>query len=408
MHVALIHESSPWPINSGACTRIASLISCLHSHGIKVTIIATSSKQHPSPESHPFIDKIETYKPPGFLSSLRRIKNNIDSHLEKHHIPSLDSVLLRIFGGLLSPTTKNYWKRYPDGLDQFVLELQTAYKFDAIFVEYIWMHRAVNLVRGNVPLVLDMHDLMYRRVESFKNNGLTFPLAINETEELDILDSFDATIAIQEEEAKAIESKLRYSKVIRAGVDSYDPIQPPKASNPVRLLYIGGDNPCNLDGISWFIDNVWPSISAKNSNVELVVAGNVCASISNDHTDNRIDIMGYVDDVRSLYANSSICINPINFGSGLKIKTIEALGKGRPLITTSIGIEGMNPPPNGACIVANTKTDWISALDALCSSEKMRDTLATSAIEYAREYLSPDSVYSEVVAWLQNRHERIR
>lgn len=405
MRVAIIHESSPWPTISGANTRIASLITHLDKRGIEVTLIAASTKQHQLTNYIPCqLSRIETFKAPGTLNKLRRLKGKFDQTLEALRLPTLDEILLFIFKNGLSPTTTNNWKRYPEGLDRFVLQAHNKYRFDAIFVEYIWMHKSVSLLKGSVPVALDMHDLMHQRSAEFLRMGFVDPFNITEDQELSILDTFDAVLAIQETEADAIEGKLRHSVLLRTGVDSFDPLPMPAPGALVEILYVGGDNACNVDGIYWFLKNIWPTIHNRHPRARLLIAGRVCKSIkaSNRNAGNGVETIGFTDAATLLYAKASVCINPLNFGSGLKIKTIEALGKGRPLVTSRVGIEGIRPTPKDACIVADEAAAWIQALDELCSDREKRQEYADRAKNYASKWLTPDRVYKEVTAWLSS------
>lgn len=401
MHIAIIFDMLPWPTTTGAHTRIASLITSLRNEGMRVTLITTSSNPSQLVERNlRFIDGIEIFHQRDFYNFLRGIKARVDLRLENWRLPTLDSFLMKLFRRRIN----NYWLRYPDGLDRFVLQLHREQQFDAFIVEYIWMHKSVSLVRKNTPVVVDMIDLMHKRVKEFEKSGAHPTLVITESEELRILDEFDAAIAIQESEAQAVEGKLVNCTILRTGLDSYDPIPLPDIDSPINILYIGGDNDCNVDGINWFIEMVWPEISRIHQEATLTIAGRVgkWVNIKDITSQNRVKLLGFVDDPKELYAAASICINPINFGSGLKIKTVEAIGKGRPLVTTSTGVEGMRPDPREACLVVDGKDEWIKTLHALCSNQELRYKYASSAEEYARTWLTQKFVYQEVVDWLKS------
>ncbi len=99
----------------------------------------------------------------------------------------------------------------------------------------------------------------------------------------------------------------------------------------------------NRDGIQWFIENCWPTIHEKEPNAVL----NVCGGGADDallklmnHTAG-VNALGFVDDLEAIMQKSRCAIVPLRFGSGMKIKTFDALYRGLPLITTTTGAEGI-------------------------------------------------------------------
>ncbi len=402
MHIGIVHDALPWPAVSGASTRIASLIRFLNRAGAEVTLVVASGRQRriSSPET-PFLGQVVAYRAPGFANLLRRFKWSIDDFLMARSWPTLDSLLVRMFKSAMIYKERENWERYPRGLDSFVFRLHSRRKFDALIVEYIWMHEAASILRDYIPVVLDMHDLMHKRAEAFQANGIRYPLRIDKESEFRILDTFDAAIAIQHAEATTLEENLTRCRVLRVGVDTFNPIPMPDAGD-ARILYIGGANECNVDGLLWFLREVWPEIVGAASSAELVIAGDIGNSIkpliSTSPANTRF--LGFVEDPSPLYAWSNICINPINFGSGLKIKTVEALGAGRPLVTSPAGVDGMTPAPTDACSIAAGRDEWIAQLRSLCLDRGKRDRYAKAAQIYAGKWLTDEAVYRDVQQWL--------
>jgi hypothetical protein len=343
------------------------------------------------------------YRAPGFANLFRRFKWSIDDFLKARSWPTLDSILVRMFKSAMIYKERENWERYPRGLDSFVFRLHSRRKFDALIVEYIWMHEAASIVRDCIPVVLDMHDLMHKRAESFQANGIRYPLQIDKETEFRIIDTFDAVIAIQHAEASTLEKNLTQCQVLRVGVDTFKPIPMPNASDP-RILYIGGANECNVDGLLWFLHEVWPEVVCAAPAAELVIAGDIGNSIRPliPAPPANTRFLGFVEDPSTLYAWSNICINPINFGSGLKIKTVEALGASRPLITSPVGVDGMTPPPTDACSIAVGREEWIARLSSLCLDRNERDRYAKAAQAYAGRWLTDEVVYRDVQQWLGN------
>ncbi|HAQ72225.1 MAG TPA: hypothetical protein DCR48_14725 [Flavobacteriales bacterium] len=115
-------------------------------------------------------------------------------------------------------------------------------------------------------------------------------------------------------------------------------------SNKKEVFYAGTLSwEPNRDGIHWFIQNCWPKIYAKEPNAIL----NVCGSGSDKALSSLmkqtkgVNPLGFVDDLEPIMQKCRCAIVPLRFGSGMKIKTFDALYRGLPLVTTSVGAEGI-------------------------------------------------------------------
>ncbi len=116
-----------------------------------------------------------------------------------------------------------------------------------------------------------------------------------------------------------------------------------------------------------------------------------------------VDFLGHVDDVELEYAQAAAVINPIWAGTGLKIKTVEALARGKPLVTTSKGIEGMRGNPAKACAIGDNDDALVEHTVTLLSSKSERTRMSQAARLYAEEFLSVEAVYGDFLAYLDHR-----
>ena len=104
-------------------------------------------------------------------------------------------------------------------------------------------------------------------------------------------------------------------------------------------------------------------------------------------------MIGYVDDLDALYAETDIVVNPVTFGGGLKIKCVEALAHGKPLITSPVGAEGIEKGANKAFIVCTSPAETVEQLNALIEDPERRRELATSARAFAEQHFSVQAAY---------------
>ena len=91
-------------------------------------------------------------------------------------LPPMETIAGRLLGRPVAPRVIDYWQRYPNGLSDFIAKLQASFAWDAIVVEYIWLHRSIDKLKNGTVRLLDTHDLQYKRVEEFASRGMVFPL----------------------------------------------------------------------------------------------------------------------------------------------------------------------------------------------------------------------------------------
>jgi len=208
-------------------------------------------------------------------------------------------------------------------------------------------------------------------------------------------------IAIQADEAEGLRRLVPKKSVITAGID-FCPVEPAGslAPNPVVLL-VASDNALNVKGLKDFLRFAWPMVRREVSDAELRVIGAVGLQVEVD--DPSVKIMGQVGDLTAAYAEARVVINPAVAGTGLKIKTIEALCHLRPLVTWPSGVDGVETDVRSLCYVA---TDWYGfarhVID-LCNSEDASRILISNRDEILQRF-SPDSIYGELNAALSSVH----
>ena len=191
-------------------------------------------------------------------------------------IPPLEEIAKRVLGHSMTPFIIDYWQRYPKGLDDFVAELSRRFQWKAVIVEYIWLHQAIDKLNGSVLTLLDTHDVQHKRVEEFASRAMTFPLSITRETESRIFSRFKAVIAIQTAETAVIRDMCPQLRILTVG-SSGGPRNGGATSFPVagRILYVGGYNGANFDGLERFLNSIWPKIRENSPEAELYVCGHV-------------------------------------------------------------------------------------------------------------------------------------
>ena len=107
-----------------------------------------------------------------------------------------------------------------------------------------------------------------------------------------------------------------------------------------------------------------------------------------------------MNNIETEYAKATLVINPIWVGTGLKIKTVEALARRKPLVTTMKGVEGLNSECKKACVVSTDEEDFLKNVIRLLDHVEARESLITAADAFARTHLSTSAVYKDLLNFL--------
>jgi glycosyltransferase involved in cell wall biosynthesis len=244
---------------------------------------------------------------------------------------------------------------------------------------------------------VDTHDILHKRAERYRAAGATVTHPILASQEARDLETYDAILAIQKPEGDQLRDLVpdRPVIVVPHGIDL--PTLPERASDarqPTRLGFLGGRDESNRHALDWFVDRIWPKIRSRfGEKVELHVAGQVCHAWHPHGDGIGIVIVGPIDSIEHFWPSVDIAINPVRFGSGLKIKNVEALAYGRPLITTSIGAEGLEVASPDGLRIADTECKWERTLDDWLTNPDSATQLGHAGRAYAQAHLTEEAAF---------------
>jgi succinoglycan biosynthesis protein ExoO len=166
-----------------------------------------------------------------------------------------------------------------------------------------------------------------------------------------------------------------------------------------HLLFVGSNTGPNIAGLQWFIDTVWPVVKAVRPGVRLDVAGTVGWSFAGNNA-RDVRFLGMVDDLGALYERAGVVISPLTFGSGLKIKLVEAMARGKAVVATPVTLQGVEDEVDGAVVRAETADEFAAGVVALTGDAPARTALAEAALACARAHFGRTTAHASFAAWL--------
>jgi len=267
-------------------------------------------------------------------------------------------------------------------------------RFDCCILERLALDHLRPALPAGVRTVLDSHDLLSGRSLSRLGQGLAGEVLSLEAE-LAVFARYDRVLMIQREEYELVAAQLPG----RALLVPHPVVFPRRAVRPAgrSLGFVGARNQPNLHGLDWLADHVAPHLAGQPVDVELFGSAGE-AWRPGQHAAWRRH--GFVADFNRVWGDMDVAINPVRWGSGLKIKSVEALGNGLPLVTTREGARGLAELDGQALVIADEPADFAQACLRLLADPDARRRLGEAGHAYAQQRLSPQACFGELVAWL--------
>lgn len=230
-----------------------------------------------------------------------------------------------------------------------------------------------------------------------RERGLRDEHTVTRAEEFDILRKFDCAILIQQED---------YAELSAAIGDRNCFLTPhpaefgqKKVRPRVRSIgFIASGWIVNVDALHWFIKEIWPGV--RRPGLSLDIHGHIC-NLLKDVSVRGLTLKGYGADLDAVYGAIDIVINPVRAGAGLKIKSVEALGNGLPLVTTSEGARGLPELDSPFMLVADDAAGFAGHLVRLIDDAAFRAELAQSAYDYAQRNFTAEVCYGSLLAEIE-------
>lgn len=205
---------------------------------------------------------------------------------------------------------------------------------------------------------------------------------------------FDGVVAVSEDDCRLMRERYGLKNVLGSvptGVDTeyFQPDATPKKKH--SLIFLGSmDWRPNIDGIDFFMNEVYPRIKQRVPDVSLSIVGrNPGASIKAlAETDASITVSGTVPDVRPHLASSEIMVVPLRIGGGTRIKIYEAMSAGLPVVSTRVGAEGLDVRDGEHIVLADAPEEFARATADLLLNADRRRQIAAAGCEVVRKNFS--------------------
>lgn len=290
-------------------------------------------------------------------------------------------------------------------------------RFQPDFIYSITIRVLGNLAKSELPLVVDMIDSMSlnfnRRLNASK--GLKRFLIGIEQRRVSAYENMVADKSVCSFVVSDIDRKMIGSpkvKVLPLGIDTDVFVKDTIHSNDFVICFTGNMNyKPNIEAVLWFYKNCWAKLKDILPSVKFVVAGsNPTSEIKALEADDSITITGRVRSIADILNRSNVSIAPMQSGSGMQFKILEAMSCGVPVIATTLGLGDIAAVANKSVLLADSPETFIDALVEMFKSKSHRDEIAQEALKYVHTNHSwksicehfEQSIISEVLGLKEN------
>ncbi len=256
--------------------------------------------------------------------------------------------------------------------------------FDLVHLDSLDLYRWIPLLPSGVPVACTHHNVESELLRRSSRHVKPLPLAwyyrhqarLLERVERRLCPTLDLNVMVSETDERTLRSLAPGSKTIVTpnGVDT-DFFHPPDESTRQknRIVFIGGTYSLpNRDAVDFFLEEIWPSVKMRND-VSFEVVGRPGEEKRPwPSDDDSVEFPGHVPDVRDHLGTAACSVVPLRIGGGTRLKILDAWAMGTPVVSTSIGCEGLDARDGENILIRDEPRAFAAAVLELLENERLR------------------------------------
>jgi glycosyltransferase involved in cell wall biosynthesis len=287
------------------------------------------------------------------------------------------------------------WKLYSREMMSLVADTVEKGKYDVVIAEFSEMGQFLfkNPSLSAVHTVMSCHRCMTASYEKYsETEEVRWRLYLKSLPQLRGLRKYEFNMYRSADRILVLTQQDRFKmqyyapdlavSVSPSGVDIKElQTHPPVPKEPIILMTGYMRDPANEDGVKWFFTHVWPELREKHPDVKFYIVGADPSSRIKKTVgkDPRVIITGTVKDIRPYRNRARVMVSPVRLGSGLRTKVLEAMASGLPVVSTSLGMEGIEAQTGVNCLVADTPELFKQSVDWLLTDRELSARMARNA-----------------------------
>jgi len=370
MRILVVTETVPYPLDSGGRIKTYHTLAALaREHEVHCHAFARTEAQRQ-----------------GAQAALERVCQSVTLHLVPRSAAGEAWFAARSLAtGVPYTVTRHFSRR----VFEAIAETCARTPFDAIYCDHLSMLEYGR--RLPLPIVHDAHNVEYRitqRHAATLGRGPRRWLAEWEWRrvrayEARLYPALPLVFAVSEIDAQAIRQLAAAARVVPLpiAVAASTITPPPKVPRAPEVLFVGTlDWPPNGEAVRFLLDAIWPRVVAERPDARLTIVGRGeqvfagrAAALPG------VTLTGLVPDVDEWFRRSRVMVVPLLAGSGMRVKILDAMARGVPVVTTPVGVEGIEARPGREVLVAETADALAAEVVRVLRDDALADSLSAAA-----------------------------
>lgn len=306
---------------------------------------------------------------------------------------------------LFSPVPYNISKYHAEEMSERIHQFLAQEDYDLVHLEHLHMAFYASTAREHhVPVVLRQQNVESQITErlalgSSKLQRLYAHVQSGRMKryEASACEQADLCLAITAADARSLlqlNPRIR-TAVVPAGVDLqyFAPVQD-VSEEPFTIVSVAAlDWLPNVDSVLWFCDRIFPRVRQELPQARLLVVGkNPPASVRALARRENVVVTGFVEDIRQYIAQGSVVVVPMRMGGGIRVRILQAMAMGKPVVSTSLGAEGIDVTDREDILLADGEADFAQATVQLLREPALRRHIGANAHQLVERRYSWDTV----------------
>ncbi|MBE0669594.1 MAG: glycosyltransferase [Anaerolineales bacterium] len=277
--------------------------------------------------------------------------------------------------------------------DYSLKEILNKDQFKAAILEFYYIAEyylpRIKLLQPSCPVIVDTVDVhylrLYRKCELNGNQNDRRIAEETKKRELAIYGQADIVLTVTDEDAKILQMENRKMRV-KILPNVHNLVPPPRSRNRNELIFVGGfTHDPNVDAVVYFCHEILPLIRSAFPETRFTIVGSNPPEAVKKLNNDWVTVTGYVESTTPYLQNSYISVAPLRYGAGMKGKIGEAMAHGLPVVTTSIGAEGMKLIHGENCMIADSPEGFSDAVVNLMKNEPLYRFIQGNSIVYIEQ-----------------------
>jgi glycosyltransferase involved in cell wall biosynthesis len=388
----------PWPPKDGGAIACMNMTKGFSMLGHEVTVLSMNTSKH-----HIRIKDMPA-----------QVRNLADYHLVE--VPASINWVEAAINLLFSDLPYNAQRFISDEFSEQLAQLLSVKEFDVVQLEGLYLCPYIPVIRkySKALVVYRAHNIEYEIWDRTAklSTGWRSKYLLNLSNrikrfEISYLNSYDLLVPITDRDGVILDSlgntKPRHTS--QTGIDFASLVPTAKKLEFPSLFHIGAlDWAPNQEGLLWFFEHCWPQIHSQNPELKFYLAGrNAPEWFERKVKLDGVVYLGEINDAYDFINSKAIMVVPLFSGSGMRIKIIEGMALGKPIVTTDIGTEGIPTIDDENIMIANDAGQFVESINRLIGDRNLFDQIGRNAIGFIQEKFDNLSQASALVEFY-NQH----